>query len=800
MKIRAFEKSTTTKFGFGHNQPTPTRASSKPFGSSSYSNSSQSSLTAMALRQLSSSQKSYGTYKGLIEPHGEFDRKSLEEDQLPDPDDGFSGESTTLLVQQPSEEIEQSPYPEVAAVIPNTDDPSSPVLTFRSVVIGIFFTVLLSFINMFFYYRTSPIVVTGIVAQLLAYPLGKLWAAYIPQKKFRTFGYEWSFNPGEFSVKEHVVITTMANASWQSAYIVDVYAIKKIFYGQDTHLGWAMLLVLSSQLLGFGMAGITRRFLVWPAAMIWPVNLVNSALFRALHSQEAGGSLMTPRLRFFLMIFGLSFVWYWFPGFIFPALSAFSVICAFKPDNVVLSQITGTHGLGVGSFMFDWAAITGYLQSPLIVPWWALANMIVGFVFFVWFMTPILYYTDVWDAKTFPINTMQLFLQNGTSLNVTKFLNPDLTLNEAAYSAYGPIRMSTFFALNYGVGFATLTAVLVYTILHEGPKIVQQFKCKGDVHAKLMAVYPEAPEWWYTIVFVASFTLGCIACHFTEAMPWYWMFLAIIIPGIFFVPTGIVQAVSNQAIGLNIITEFVAGLIMPGRPIPVVTFKTYSYMAQFQGLLLVSDLKLGHYMKIPPRVMFLTQVASTIIAGMINMLTAHLLLNREGICVSDAAWMCNNTRTFFSASVIWGLIGPAKMFGPGSIYGPILYSFVAGAILPVPVWFFLRKYPKSWLKYVHVPIILSAVVMTPPAPAGNYPTWFFIGFLFNYIIKKRHFGWWSKYSYVLSAGMDSGVAICGLLIFFSLTFFNYNMPSWWGTPSGSDICPLASANYYGEIN
>ena len=84
---------------------------------------------------------------------------------------------------------------------------------------------------------------------------------------------------------------------------------------------------------------------------------------------------------------------------------------------------------------------------------------------------------------------------------------------------------------------------------------------------------------------------------------------------IFVLPTGIVQAVTNQTIGrlkirlrtipfidallgLNVITEFVAGIIIPGDPLANVTFKTYGYITQYQALLLISDLKLGHYMKV----------------------------------------------------------------------------------------------------------------------------------------------------------------------------------------------------------
>lgn len=123
-----------------------------------------------------------------------------------------------------------------------------------------------------------------------------------------------------------------------------------------------------------------RKFLVWPAAMIWPANLVNCALFRTLHNDhrhhenkpnnhEDSYWTMT-RLRFFFFASFFQFLWYWLPGFICPVLSLFSWICMLKPDNVVLSQLTGINGLGIGSIELDWNAWVSFLGSPIIVPFW----------------------------------------------------------------------------------------------------------------------------------------------------------------------------------------------------------------------------------------------------------------------------------------------------------------------------------------------------------------------------------------------------------------------------------------------
>lgn len=69
---------------------------------------------------------------------------------------------------------------------------------------------------------------------------------------------------------------------------------------------------MSTQLIGFSIGGIARRFLVAPPSMIWPLNLVNCALFNTLHSQQYAGIGTRggiSRERFFVYAFLGSFVW-----------------------------------------------------------------------------------------------------------------------------------------------------------------------------------------------------------------------------------------------------------------------------------------------------------------------------------------------------------------------------------------------------------------------------------------------------------------------------------------------------------
>ncbi|KAI8969087.1 OPT family small oligopeptide transporter [Mycotypha africana] len=695
---------------------------------------------------------------------------------------------------------EDSPIEEVRAVVSNTDDPSLPVYTFRMWSLGIIFAALLSFVNQFFFYRQNALSLSPLVVQLLTFPLGKIMEKVIPKSPF--------FNPGPFNMKEHVLITVMANCSYVTAYAVDIVTIQRLFYGQNLGWGGGILLVWTTQFIGYGMAGVLRPFLVYPSAMVWPANLANISLFQTFHNNEntwTGPS----RMRWFLYCFVGMFVYYWLPGYFFQILTFFSWACWIKPSNLVLSQVTGTlNGLGILGVSFDWATITSYLGSPLVVPLFAIMNIGIGFVIIAWIVVPLLYYTNVWDAKTYPIITSGLFNAKGEPWDNSLVLTPEKILDPELYAQHGPLRMSTFFAFTYGIGFAGVTSILTHTFLYHGKDIIRQYKNSRqknneDIHHKLMRAYPEVPHWWYIAIFLIAFGVSfAVIYRWPIYLPWWGLILAIIISIIFVLPIGIIQAVTNQQPGLNVITEFIIGYARPGHPIANVVFKTYGYISMYQALVFVGDLKLGHYTKIPPKAMFFVQLLGTAIAGFVNLATATWLMDTvKDICTPAAyPFTCPSARTFYSASVIWGAIGPERMFGPESPYNSMLWMFLVGLLIPIPFWFLSKRYPNSWIKYIHLPLIFSATGMMPPAVPLNFSMWFAAGIVFMWYVHKYHRDWWTKYNYITSAAFDSGVAICGIIIFGVVSGTNWQA-DWWGNGDAEslDHCPLSAANYSGIV-
>ncbi|KAI8319045.1 OPT-domain-containing protein, partial [Martensiomyces pterosporus] len=95
-----------------------------------------------------------------------------------------------------------SPYSMVRAVVPPRDDRQAPSLTFRSILLGVFFSSALAFVNQLLWFKATPIAIGGFAVQILSFPCGYLLAKILPPTEFTTFGYKWSLNPGPFSIKE----------------------------------------------------------------------------------------------------------------------------------------------------------------------------------------------------------------------------------------------------------------------------------------------------------------------------------------------------------------------------------------------------------------------------------------------------------------------------------------------------------------------------------------------------------------------------------------------------------------------
>lgn len=751
-----------------------------------------------------------------------------------------------------------SPYAEVRAVVGNKDDLTLPCSTLRSWFIGLGFSILLAFTNQLFDIRQPAIRIMANVAQLLAYPIGKGCERWLPDKGFTMFGTRHSLNPGPFSKKEHMLITIMANVAYNTPYTNYIIWVQYLpqYFNQSyaAHFGYQILIALSTNFIGYGMAGLCRRFLVYPSYCVWPASLVTIALNAAFHNDTNpavegpfGKIWRISRLKFFYIMFGAMFIWFWFPNFLWTSLSNFNWLTWIDPNHRDLATVTGSNnGLGVNPFpTWDWNVLLWDSADPLMVPFFSTFNRFIGVFVSLWVVLGF-WYGNVYNTGYLPINSNRVYDHFGELYNVSRAINEQGLFDADKYAQYSPPFLGAGNLVIYMFFFGIYTSTLTYAALYHRHEIVMGFKAlinnlrrkpkkindeifDLDVHTRLMKAYPEVPEWWYMVCLVLAIVFGIsgIAGWETHTSPGV-IFYGLALCVVFVIPVGIIKAMTGIEVTLNVLAEFIGGSLVEGNALAMNYFKSFGYVTCAHAVMFSNDLKLAHYTKIPPRYTFSAQIIATFIGtfvcvGVLNFQMAHI----EGVCTPDAKYKltCPGVNTFFTASVLWGTVGPGKIWGHNGQYSETLIGFPLGVAIVVVVWFINKKFPQwTWTRQIHpVAIMYGGIVWAPYNMSYVWPSVPIAYFSWIYL-KSRFLGLWSKvrlhrpdnvsasfdiltlsqYNFVLSAAWSCGIAIAGIVIFFA--FQNEHMElTWWGNTVAyqgceDDSCPLktlAPGEYFG---
>ena len=240
----------------------------------------------------------------------------------------------------------------------------------------------------------------------------------------------------------------------------------------------------------------------------------------------------------------------------------------------------------------------------------------------------------------------------------------------------------------------------------------------------MMKKYPRAPAWWYLAFLVVTVVLSFGAIYgWPTHLTWWGLVLAFITLFVWIIPIGMVAAITNIGIGLNVFTEFLVGYMLPGRPVAMMLFKTFGCITMNQALSFLEDLKLGHYLKVPQRPMFFGQIVATVWSCFVQLAVLEWSMeNITDICAQHQAskFSCPGGRVFFNASVIWGLIGPHRIFSPGAMYAGLRWFWLAGALLPALIYLGARMFPRSNNRFLSGPVIFGGSGTLPPATPLNF--------------------------------------------------------------------------------
>ena len=461
-------------------------------------------------------------------------------------------------------------------------------------------------------------------------------------------------------------------------------------------------------------------------------------------------------------------------------------------------------------------------------------------------------YKNALYSAYMPILSSSVFDNTGRPYDVSKILTSDFLFDREAYRNYSKVYLPITYVLSYAVQFAGLAALVTHTACWHGGDIwrqskksfveerdhgkaeyqdndqgVQSSSTSGpgttynasslnlhrdsigspsgeDVHNRLMRRYDDAPIRWYLLTFITMLATGIfVVTYYPIHLPWYGLLLALSITALLFIPVGIVMALTNKHSSLYLICQLICGVVFPGRPVANMVFVTYCYISSAQGVKFSADLKLGHYMKIPPRLLFKVQMAATLVSsvtqiGVLNWMFAHI----PSICTPDAVngFTCPLARVHFNGSVLWGVVGPARFFGTGALYRPLIWAFPIGFICPILIFLIARRRgPKTILRKINLPVLFGSLSWIPPATGLNFSIWALVCFVFNYLLRRRASAWWGKYTMTLSAGLDSGLAVGVVVIFFGVVYPGWMGDwKWWGTEVYKQVSLVLSSRVEGK--
>jgi len=116
-------------------------------------------------------------------------------------------------------------------------------------------------------------------------------------------------------------------------------------------------------MVGFGFAGLCRRFLLYPSDMIWPSVLQTSTFLNTMHRNRnaPAGKWRISRYKLFFIAMGAMFVYGFLPH-AFPVMSRMDVLPMIWPKSKIVNCLFGVkNGLALLSFTMSYQTAIAFL-------------------------------------------------------------------------------------------------------------------------------------------------------------------------------------------------------------------------------------------------------------------------------------------------------------------------------------------------------------------------------------------------------------------------------------------------------
>lgn len=701
----------------------------------------------------------------------------------------------------------------VTKTLDASDIPTDTPYTFRSFFLGLGLSCFGSVIAEIFYFKPQTITVNIIFLAIISYILGEA-CTIIPR-----WGPIGRFlNPGRFNSKEHCFITIMAISASVCALGTEQLAVQSLYYNETPNGASAVFMLFSSQMMGYGMIGGMRKLFVYPTKMLWPTKLPLASLFQSFHIDN---DIAKKRLLVFYWVTGAVFIWELIPEYIFPLTTGVSIFCLANQHSEAFTYLfggaNGDEGLGFLSWCFDWQYVG---TDMLILPLTTQFNQFIGYIICIALTTGI-YWGNLWKAKNFPFMSQILFLENGSEYNQTKVLGSDNVVDPALRDAYGLPWFATSNAMSLLVMNIGITAAIVHVICWNWDDIkvlfvwakpdalrewwtefkaeqrwkfwtkstyVEKFPgTEGDPHFEAMQVYKEAPNWWYHVMLVLALVIGLICTYQQKTgLPWWAFLISCLLAFVmlmFYAPFYAITGFYYQPVSA---VQMIGGYMVPGKPVANMMFTLYGSNSMVQGLLMLSDLKLAQYAKLPPQATFLAQILGTLTGSVLNwvMMNSIVTNQRETLLSVEGSniWSGQNVQSYNAQAVAWGGVGN-EIFSSKGPYFMVPIGLVIGIFAPLPFWLLHKKFPRLRLNLLNTSLIATWSGWLSVGINSSLMPYFFLGLFSQGYLRRYKPTLFAKYNWTVTAAIGGGFTI----IVFILTFAvfggsgkEHNFPVWWG--------------------
>ncbi|CAD6506363.1 BgTH12-07289 [Blumeria graminis f. sp. triticale] len=712
----------------------------------------------------------------------------------------------------------------VRRVVSLEDDPTLPTLTFRYFVLTLLFVIPGAFLSQMSHYRTTSAPYSIFFVQIASDYVGMWMAKVLPAWQIRLPGTRFGFNlnPGPWGVKEHVLVTLSAasGASYNLAYAP--ISIAELYFNQRVHPAVAIVFMWAIVWTGYAFAAISRQFLLYDPQYPCFHRLCQTALFETQKKQREKPSATSRRqiIIFWSVLAGIT-LWQFLPEFAFPMLGSLALLCWIAPRNPTANFIgSGFGGMGFLNLSLDWSNISGlsYSGNLFLTPFWTQVLVFLAFVINCWILIPAAKFGNLSGSYKHGLMTNKVLTMNGTLYPLKSLLTPQATLNQTAYAEHGPLMLGAQMRWGMFFSYAAYTSAMTWMVLFGWEQIKATYiklrernlDVKGesmnhhysDQLNILQRSYPEVPTWWYIVLFLFSSVPVIIMLALGHLyIPIWTYFVALATGAIIVTPLGWLYAISNFQLPIGTFNELMYGLMINTingnkNPTGATVYSSVAGDAWYRAQYMLQDQKIGHYMHIPPRATFFSQIFGCTIGIPINYAVVRWVLDSKREYLTGAKvdpshqWTGQSLATSLSTSVQYVLVGPHKLFKE-PIFKPLPYGFVVGILAPIFINILHRSFPKSPLKFNlwNTTIFFSAMSTF----YGNISTGYLSGFIGSFFIMHwffhKRYEVWARYNYILAAAFDAGFNFNMLLIFLFFGVKVISMPHWWGnSAANSERC------------